>query len=138
MDDSTRAQAEAYAKSVVLPTKNGQYTNLKSRLVTAAWLDGHAAGSAYADAFAEGSAEWEDEARIAKLELAEARAQLAEYEKILKRYAPQTLTVINGRARLNFDGDAGTTGPKMYFEEGETWRLGDHAAETLARYGKGK
>jgi len=59
---------------------------------------------------------------------------LATVEKLkaaLDRYSSQTLTILEGRCRLNYDGDEGTTGPKLYFDEGETWDLGSYARQAL-------
>lgn len=50
--------------------------------------------------------------------------------RALERYAGHSLTVVEGRCRLNFT--PAEDSPGMPFHEGETWLLGDHATEALA------
>lgn len=46
----------------------------------------------------------------------------------------QTVSILEGRIRLNFNGDE--SGPGLTFYEGETWLLGDRAKEALDQIAK--
>ena len=52
----------------------------------------------------------------------------------LKTYSIQTVTAIEGRFRLNYDGTE--KGPTMSFYEGETWVSGGKAKDALEKMEK--